>query len=133
MGQWRRSASLASAATADMGQSPKFRSTPDDLGHAGYFLDVILKAQSMKEIIHKLYFIKIEDLRGSIGRNRARQQRGACQRLWAVAQTTEPTTLLLLTVLRVRHLAPNQQQPTEGKDGIEPKEIALLEETSSRA
>ena len=58
MGQWRRSASLASAAAADMGQSPKFRSTPDDLGHAGYFLDVILKAQSMKEIIDNSDFIK---------------------------------------------------------------------------
>ena len=81
----------------------------------------------MKEIIDKLYFIKIEDLRGLIERNRARQQKEACQRLRAVAQTTEPTTLLLLTVLHVRPLAPNQQQPTEGMDGIEPKETAPLE------
>ena len=127
MGQWRHSTLLASAAATDMDQSSTFRSIPGDLGHGGYFLDIILKAQFMKEIIDKLYFIKIKDLLGSIGRNWARQQRGACQRLRAVAQMTEPTTLLLLTVLRVRPSAPNQQQPTEGTDGIEPKETAPLE------
>ena len=125
--QWRHSTPLAPAAATDMNQSSTFRSIPDDLGHGGYFLDIILKAKSMKEIIDKLYFIKIEDLRGLIERNRARQQKEACQRLRAVAQTTEPTTLLLLTVLHVRPSAPNQQQPTEGTDGIEPKETAPLE------